>query len=350
MNGRTRPFPITLRRWLAPLALLVLAACGAATPQVERPAGLYKVGNPYRVDGQWYYPKPDYNYEERGVASWYGPNFHGRPTANGEIFDMNKVSAAHKTLPLPSVVRVTNLENGRSLVVRVNDRGPFARGRVIDLSKRAAELLGFADKGTAMVHVRILSNESLQAARELGAQGLPELGPPPPVAAPSVPVTVESLQPVEGVAVAANRAGRPPPFNGMTAARGGSPDRGGPVASAGGARPSGPRAGGASVPPGKPAVDAESAKAAQESVTVIPVRGSPNIYVQAGAFARYDNANRMRARLSVLGPPVRITQIYVTNQPLFRVRIGPLASVVDADRTLERVIRAGIEEAQIVVD
>jgi len=235
-------------------------------------------------------------------------------------------------------------------VVRVNDRGPFARGRVIDLSKRAAELLGFVDKGTAMVHVRILSNESLQAARELGAQGLPELGPPSPVAAPSVPVTVEALKPVEGVAVAANRAGRPPPFNGMTAARGGSPDRSGPVASSGVGRPSGPGAGGASVSPGKPAVDAESAKAAQENVTVIPVRGSPRIYVQAGAFARYDNANRMRARLSVLGPPVRITQIYVTNQPLFRVRIGPLASVVDADRTLERVIRAGIEEAQIVVD
>ena len=91
--------------------------------------GRYKVGDPYQINGVWYYPKVDYDYRETGIASWYGPKFDGGQTANGEVFDMNGISAAHRTLPLPSIVRVTNLENGRSLKVRVNDRGPFARGR-----------------------------------------------------------------------------------------------------------------------------------------------------------------------------------------------------------------------------
>ena len=115
------------------------------------PVGRYKVGSPYQIKGVWYYPKEDINYSETGIASWYGPNFHGKKTANGEIFDQNEVSAAHRTLPMPSVVQVTNLVNGRSMVIRVNDRGPFAHGRIIDLSKRAAQLLGFKRQGTARV-------------------------------------------------------------------------------------------------------------------------------------------------------------------------------------------------------
>ena len=103
--------------------------------------GAYKIGNPYKINGLWYYPKVDYDYTETGIASWYGPNFHGKTTANGENFDQNLISAAHRTLPLPSLVRVTNLENGRSIRVRVNDRGPFAHGRIIDMSRRGAQLL-----------------------------------------------------------------------------------------------------------------------------------------------------------------------------------------------------------------
>ena len=116
----------------------------------------YKLGSPYRVRGVWYYPSYDPRYDRTGIASWYGPKFHGRPTANGERFDMNEVSAAHPTLPLPSRVRVTNLENGRQLVVRVNDRGPFIDGRLIDLSRRGAQLLGFYRKGLARVRVEYL--------------------------------------------------------------------------------------------------------------------------------------------------------------------------------------------------
>ncbi len=119
-------------------------------------AARQKIGRPYQINGVWYVPARQDNYHETGVASWYGAKFHGRATANGEVFDMNAISAAHTTLPLPSMVRVTNLENGESLVVRVNDRGPFVNGRIIDLSRAAARELGFEKAGTARVRVRYL--------------------------------------------------------------------------------------------------------------------------------------------------------------------------------------------------
>ncbi len=115
--------------------LLLLAACAdTAEDRMRGPdgAGSYKIGKPYQVAGVWYYPKVDYDYDEIGIASWYGHPFHGRYTANGEIFDEDAISAAHTTLPLPSLVRVTNLDNDRALIVRVNDRGPFVAGRIID--------------------------------------------------------------------------------------------------------------------------------------------------------------------------------------------------------------------------
>ena len=122
--------------------------------------GYYKIGNPYQVAGVTYYPKEDYTYREVGVSSWYGADFHNGMTANGEVYDMHSLTAAHRTLPLPSVVRVTNLQNGRSLVLRVNDRGPFVNNRIIDVSMRAAQLLGFKDQGTTQVEVEILPEES----------------------------------------------------------------------------------------------------------------------------------------------------------------------------------------------
>lgn len=137
--------------------------------------GVYKVGNPYKVMGKWYYPKEDYKYSEVGIASWYGKDFHAKKTANGEKYDMNALTAAHRTLPLPSIVRVTNLQNGRSLVLRVNDRGPYASNRIIDVSKRAAGLLGFQTQGTTKVRVEILEKESkaLKAAL-LDGHSMPE--------------------------------------------------------------------------------------------------------------------------------------------------------------------------------
>jgi rare lipoprotein A len=121
----------------------------------------YKVGAPYQAGGVWYVPAEQPNYDEVGLASWYGDQFNGKPTANGEMFDMNGISAAHATLPMPCIVEVTNLENGKTLQVRMNDRGPFHPGRIIDLSRAAAQQLGYFNKGTTQVRVRYVGPAQL---------------------------------------------------------------------------------------------------------------------------------------------------------------------------------------------
>lgn len=131
---------------------------------VPKGGGTYRVGQPYVVAGQVYVPQDDPNYRAEGLASWYGDDFHGRFTANGEIFDKDGISAAHPTLPLPSYVRVTNLRNGKSLIVRVNDRGPYAHNRIIDVSTRAARLLGFYDRGTVPVQVEYVGRAPLEGS------------------------------------------------------------------------------------------------------------------------------------------------------------------------------------------
>jgi len=140
-------------------------------PPHARARGVYKVGDPYRIAGVVYTPQVDYRYDRTGVASWYGHPFHGRLTANGERYDQDELTAAHQTLPLPSVVRVTNLENGRSLVLRINDRGPFVDGRIVDVSRKAAKLLRFHKKGTTRVRVEVLEKESREAAAAVGGTG-----------------------------------------------------------------------------------------------------------------------------------------------------------------------------------
>ncbi|MHB1110515.1 MAG: septal ring lytic transglycosylase RlpA family protein [Devosia sp.] len=123
-------------------------------PNPPKGGGRYLVGKPYKVRGKTYVPKEQPDYFAQGTASWYGADFHGRRTANGEIFSANAITGAHPTLPLPSYVRVTNLDNGRSVVVRVNDRGPYVHGRVVDLSHRAAEILGYVNRGMGNVQVQ----------------------------------------------------------------------------------------------------------------------------------------------------------------------------------------------------
>ncbi|CAN7344485.1 septal ring lytic transglycosylase RlpA family protein [Phenylobacterium sp. LjRoot219] len=133
-----------------------LAACATVdrTPPAKPSASGYKVGKPYQVGGVWYVPREQPDYDKVGMASWYGDAFHLKSTANGEIFDMNALTAAHTTLPLPSIVEVTNLANGRKLRVRVNDRGPFVDNRIIDLSRESARQLGLERQGVARVRVR----------------------------------------------------------------------------------------------------------------------------------------------------------------------------------------------------
>ncbi|MDX2309366.1 MAG: septal ring lytic transglycosylase RlpA family protein [Hyphomicrobium sp.] len=170
-----RPAPIILATCLA------LAACSSGSgvqsekrlgvPSSERVhahagpmpkgGGVYKLGKPYLVAGRWYYPREQPGYDQVGVASWYGRDFHGRKTANGEIYDMNRLSAAHPTLPLPSYVYVTNLDNNRTVLLRVNDRGPYVGNRIIDLSGAAARALGTSSAGLGKVRVRYAGHAPL---------------------------------------------------------------------------------------------------------------------------------------------------------------------------------------------
>ena len=150
---------VDARYGVSPSARLV----GPGEP-VPKGGGVYRVGSPYVVAGRVYVPQDDPNYNAVGLASWYGADFHGRATANGEVFDDNAITAAHPTLPLPSYVRVTNLSNGRSLIVRVNDRGPYHGNRIIDVSMRAAHLLGFTNRGLAWVRVQYVGRAPVQGS------------------------------------------------------------------------------------------------------------------------------------------------------------------------------------------
>jgi rare lipoprotein A len=269
-------------------------------PKTEQPRGRYKVGKPYQIAGLWYYPKVDYSYAETGIASWYGPGFHGNQTANGEIYDQYALTAAHRTLPMPSMVRVTNLENGRSLKLRVNDRGPFARGRIIDVSRKAAELLGFVEQGTAKVRVEIIEADSRRMAQaSLDAQAADTA----PDAAPTVGVSSASLD------------------DNAAAGRGST------------------RHAVARTEDGGPAPDGE--------VTRVAV-GDSEIFVQAGAFVSYDNASRLGIRLAELAP-VRIDPARIEQRQFYRVRLGPISDVDRADALLAQLQRKGFADSQVVV-
>ena len=138
-----------------------------AVADTENYKGIFKIGNPYEIFGVSYIPQDYDDYEEIGMASWYGDDFHGKQTANGEIYDMGSLTAAHRTLPLPSLVRVTNLQNGKTVVVRVNDRGPYAKNRIIDVSEKAANILGFKGRGTTQVKIELLRNDTDEMLKRL---------------------------------------------------------------------------------------------------------------------------------------------------------------------------------------
>lgn len=319
-----------MRRWRGVSRVVVLVGVAALAACAQKPAvtgsglptsGVYKVGKPYQINGVWYYPKEDYGYDETGIASWYGPGFHEKATANGEIYDQNELTAAHKTLPMPSLVRVTNLDNGRSIVVRVNDRGPYANGRIIDMSRRGAQLLGFDGPGTAKVRVQILAEES-RAIAAAARQGTPapmlaELDGPPPKAAPRGRIEV---------------TGPAGPVTTLAAAR--------------------PAVVGAPIPP--PATVAgnmsEGRFVPAPVVAQLPVKAHEAIYVQVGAFGSEENVAKARARLSAIGQQASVSRTRSAGITLHRVRVGPLDSVDRADSLLNQIIQAGLTEAKIVVD
>lgn len=173
---------------------------------VPKGGGTYRVGKPYTVAGQLYIPEENVNYRQEGLASWYGDDFHGRLTANGEVFDMTSLSAAHPTLPMPCYARVTNLANGKSLIVRVNDRGPYHGNRVMDVSSRAADLLEFKNTGVARVRVEYVGRAPLEGSDERLLTATLRTGAPAPApslvqvasARPFVPQFSSSSRPIRG--------------------------------------------------------------------------------------------------------------------------------------------------------
>ena len=280
----------------------------ADNASVAKTKGSYKVGRPYQIKGTWYYPAENFKYVQTGVSSWYGQKFHGRKTANGETYNMNDLTAAHRTLPMPSMVRVINLKNGRSLKLRINDRGPFARSRIIDVSRRAAQLLGFQRAGTASVRVEIIADES----RQLKLAALNGRLPP--------------REKITGQAVAKQTVQSQPLRTSQTAPR---------------AR----RERVVSAPQQSAAVPATG----NQPVETVPTPAVNRLFVQAGAFADFANASRVRTSLSKFGASW-VEKAKVGNRDFYRVRIGPLQTLDNADAVLARLISAGFPKARIVVD
>jgi rare lipoprotein A len=340
---------------LALLAALgfVLTACSSSGPHVSdgRGAGYhrgqpsYKVGSPYQINGKWYTPRVDYSYDETGLASWYGEAFDGQATANGEIFNLNELSAAHKTLPLPSVVEVTNMRNGRSMRLRVNDRGPYVDGRIIDVSRRAAQLLGFEMAGTTPVRVRILKEESIQVAEAakhgqtgnvmLAAATMATTAPPPPRPAPQPPLMTSAPPPP--IADVPPPEMLPPP-----AVREAPTSAPPPVRIAAGS----PSQQIAETRPRWPSL-ISAAHAEPLRAATISSGSSGRMFVQAGAFAVPENAQRLRAKIAAFGN-VQVVPAQVNGTALYRVRLGPVTSEAEADRLLSKVVSSGFATARIV--
>jgi rare lipoprotein A len=303
------------------LVALVAAGCGgrkappAAGPQsAALPSGKVKIGQPYKINGKWYYPAYDPDYHRTGTASWYGAQFHGLATANGEVFDKETVSAAHPTLPLPSLVRVTNLENGRELVVRVNDRGPFVDDRLIDLSQAAARELGFERKGLARVKVEFLGI----------ADGYPE--PATAVAAAEPTRPAEPAPPIRTAAVASPHAPMPEPAHA--------------------ARPT-PMPPPIQLPEREPEPRAGIVLASLDQGSVPALCPAGPQFVQVGAFADTSRVRLAEELLSAL-QPVRTEPVFIGQQAALRVRLGPMPDRDAADRLLARVRAAGYPDAFLV--
>lgn len=296
-------------------AMLLLQACGGfggGEPPADQPREideqsvrnptplaepLSRYGNPesYEVFGQRYFVITDaHGYVERGIASWYGPDFHGKRASSGEQYDMYRMTAAHKTLPIPCYVLVTNLQNGRKAVLKVNDRGPFKDNRIIDLSYIAARKLGIWKQGTGLVEVRVLDE-----GHPIVPPGRALVRRPPP-------------QPVETVAAPAPRIDERP------AATSASP------------------------PPPRP-----SLPSAPIAASVTPV---PPYYLQVGSFAERANAEGLRARLQDRIPNVQVSPAESGGQAVYRVKVGPFTTVESSDRIVETLHRLGVSHHRIVID
>ena len=260
--------------------------------RIQKP--IYKIGKKYNVGGKYYYPKKDLYYNKTGIASWYGPKFHGKLTANGEIYNQYALTAAHKTLPLPSAVKVTNLKNNKSIVLRINDRGPFVNDRIIDLSSKAADILDLKREGTGLVRVQILREKSLYLEKLAKQGSFPEINDLKETELPNITI------------------------------------------------------------PRKVAVKIKDTKN-QKIVTKKINYNFKNlnkeykIYIKLASFSSKKNAEIMKKKVSYIDK-VKIYKIYKLNKTLYQVKAGPFLSVEKVDQLHSLLLQKGMQGAKIIIE
>lgn len=260
--------------------------------------GRYHIGEPYQVAGRWFTPKEQPNYDKTGPASWYGEAFNRRMTSNGEWFDMTRLTAAHPTLPLPSYAKVTNVYNGATIVVRINDRGPFVGPRIIDLSKQSASMLGFKQQGTAKVRVQYIGPAPLN---DNGTHLM------------AMNRELENGTPLRQMIAAASGKRRSDTIQ---------------VAQA-------------------ETEQQQTYQAEPEQTFEQTPPSAVKYFVQAGTFADPDNAERLRLEFVNIGP-VQVAELMGTNGPVYRMRVGPFDNLNDAQIALNQVHGYGLPDAQLL--
>ncbi len=364
---------MTFRNFIYTAAILMLAAC--QSQPYKGPTGNVKIGKPYIVDGKTYYPEYDEHYDRTGEASWYGPGFHGKYTANGETYDQDDLTAAHPTLPMPSLVRVTNLGNGKSAIIRVNDRGPFKSSRIIDLSKKSAQRLGI--NGLAKVRVQFLrqeteeylaairggqqfdmiayndqpreakivestrhssyDNQNVAAAAPVmtvnSVETIKVIEPPPPADEQPAPIEAQDVPPAEGAPSLMRQAWADDNIS-MP-----EPEQAAPAAG---------------IPAPQEQAAPEPAEKPVEMVAITPPKvvmdsdaASGSYTIQAGSFASEENAYKLVGKLSDIDKAV-VHKIESGDKSWWRVRVGSYGDRASAESVLEQVRASGVADARIV--
>ena len=260
--------------------------------RIQKP--IYKIGKKYNVGGKYYYPKKDLYYNKTGIASWYGPKFHGKLTANGEIYNQYALTAAHKTLPLPSAVKVTNLKNNKSIVLRINDRGPFVNDRIIDLSSKAADILDLKREGTGLVRVQILREKSLYLEKLAKQGSFPEINDLKETELPNIIVPKKVTVKIK---------------------------------------------------------DTKNKKIVTKKINynLKNLNKEYKIYIKLASFSSKKNAEIMKKKVSYIDK-VKIYKIYKMNRTLYQVKAGPFLSVEKVDQLHSLLLQKGMQGAKIIIE
>ena len=260
--------------------------------RIQKP--IYKIGKKYNVGGKYYYPKKDLYYNKTGIASWYGPKFHGKLTANGEIYNQYALTAAHKTLPLPSAVKVTNLKNNKSIVLRINDRGPFVNDRIIDLSSKAADILDLKREGTGLVRVQILREQSLYLEKLAKQGSFPEINDLKETEFPNIKIPSKVTVKIK---------------------------------------------------------DTKNQKIITKKINynLKNLNKEYKIYIKLASFSSKKNAEMMKKKVSYIDK-VKIYKIYKSNKTLYQVKAGPFLSVEKVDLLHSLLLQKGMQGAKIIIE